>query len=89
MTDEQIIDAVRSGTHTLVPMPGKRRKFFVGYIKDADVDGKTFGLILDLNPDDFEGEEMIGLMMGGLCRHASDGAVHNAPAYPAGECDCQ
>ncbi len=41
MTDEQIIDAVRSGTHTLVPMPGERRKFFVGYIKDADIDGKV------------------------------------------------
>ena len=25
---------------------------------------------------------------GGQCRHASDCAVHNMPAYPAGDCDC-
>ena len=25
---------------------------------------------------------------GVCCRHASDCAVHNEPAYPAGECDC-
>lgn len=24
----------------------------------------------------------------GKCGHASDCAVHNEPAYPAGECDC-
>ena len=89
MTDEQIVEAVRSGTHTLVPMPGSGRKFFVGYVKDADVSADTFGLILDVNPDDFEGEEMVGLMMGGLCRHASDCATHNAPALPNGPCDCR
>ncbi len=24
----------------------------------------------------------------GVCGHASDCAVHNMPAYPAGSCDC-
>ena len=86
MTDEQIVEAVRSGTHTLVPMPGSGRKFFVGYVKDADVSADTFGLILDLNPDEFEGEEMLGLMMGGLSRHASDCATNNEPAFPNGPC---
>lgn len=89
MTDEQIIEAVRSGTHTLVPSPYDGRKFYVGNYGDADIANDSLVLILDLKDDAGEGEEMIGLMMGGLTRHASDCAAHNAPALPPGPCDCR
>lgn len=66
MTDEQIIRAVRNGTHTLVPMPVGDRKFYVGEYADADIRPDALVLILDLFDDKCEGEEMIGLMMGDL-----------------------
>ena len=59
MTDEQIIEAVRSGTHALVPMPIGKRKFFVGYIKDAGFDDEAFGVFVDLWPSQCEGEDVI------------------------------
>ena len=68
MTDEQIIEAVRSGTHTLVPAPIGDRKWFVGHYADADIAPDALVLILDLFQDQFEGEEMCGLMMGELAR---------------------
>lgn len=72
MSDEEIVAAVRSGTHTLVPMPGDGRKFYVGYYGDADIERNALVLILDLFQDKFEGEEMIGLMMGELTQAAFD-----------------
>lgn len=72
MDDAAIIKAVRDGTHTLVPRPFDGRKFFVGHYGDADVDPDALVLILDLNDEQGEGEEMIGLMMGGLTA-AADG----------------
>lgn len=68
MTDEQIINAVRSGTHTLVQMPVGRRKWYVGKYANADIDAGALVLILDLSDDEFEGEQMCGLMMGELAR---------------------
>lgn len=70
MTDEEIIKAVRDGTHTLVPMPIGERRFFIGYTKDADLPDDHYGLILDLDPDKFESEEVGGCMMGGLSASA-------------------
>lgn len=70
MTDEEIIKAVRGGTYTLVPTPIGERKFFIGYTKDADLPDDHYGLILDLDPDQFEGEEVCGCMMGGLTASA-------------------
>lgn len=29
-----------------------------------------------------------GIILPMECKHSSDCAVHNAPAYPVGECDC-
>jgi len=76
MTDAEIIKAVREGTHTLVPMPVGDRKFFIGNYGDCDITDDNFVLILDLYDDKFEGEEMIGRMMGDLrTRHASDCAL--------------
>jgi len=89
MTDEQIVKAVREGTHTLVPMPVGERKFYIGAYGNADVQPNDFVLILDLNADQFEGEEIVGHMMGDLTRHASDCSLHNEPALPAGPCDCK
>jgi hypothetical protein len=34
-------------------------------------------------------EKIKGLIANSCCSHASDCAVHNEPAYPAGECDCK
>lgn len=66
MTDDEIINAVRDGTHTLVPMPFDGRKFYVGHYGDADCPPDQLVLILTLDQSKFEGEEMVGLMMGGL-----------------------
>lgn len=73
MTDEEIIAAVRSGTHTLVPMPGDGRKFFIGSFGDAEIEADNFVLILDLDADKFEGEEVAGAMIGELTASAMDG----------------
>ncbi len=89
MTDEQIVKAVRAGTHTIVPMPLGKRKWYVGSYANADIEPGAFVLILGLFDDQYEGEEICGLMMGGLTEHASDCARHNAPALPIGQCDCQ
>jgi len=89
MTDEQILKAVRDGTHTLVPRPIGSRKFYIGNYGDAAILDGDFVLILDLNYDEFEGEEMMGRMMGDLTRHASDCSLHNEPALPRGPCDCR
>lgn len=66
MTDEEIVKAVRSGKYAIVPMPFDGRKFYVGHYGDADIPNDALVLILDLFPDRCEGEEMIGIMMGGL-----------------------
>jgi len=68
MTDQEIVRAVRSGTHALVPMPYDGRKFYIGRIEDADITSDAYVLILDLYPEKFEGEEIGGIMMGGLTR---------------------
>jgi hypothetical protein len=72
MTDEEIVRAVRSGTHAIVPMPGDGRKFFIGRIGDADVDPDAYVLMLDLYPSKFEGEEIGGIMMGELTTDAAE-----------------
>ena len=72
MTDAEIVQAVRTGTHTLVPMPVGERKWYVGHYADADVAPDALVLILDLFEDKFEGEEMCGLMMGELTQAAGD-----------------
>lgn len=77
MTDAQIIEAVRSGTHTLVPAPIGGRKWYVGHYANADVAPDALVLILDLFDEQCEGEEMCGLMMGGLTRYAN-------PSYAGG-----
>lgn len=71
--DAAILKAVRDGTHTLVPMPGDGRRFFIGRYGDCDIKPDAFVLILDLNPEQFEGEEIIGHMMGDLTSVADDG----------------
>lgn len=68
MTDAEIVKAVREGTHTLVPMPVGDRKWFVGCYGDAEIVDDALVLILDL--EDCEGEEICGLMMGGLTAEA-------------------
>lgn len=75
MTDEEIIEAVRSGTHTLVPAPIGDRKWFVGAYGDVDLAPDALVLILDLFDEHGEGEEMCGLMMGGLTRSAQRAAA--------------
>ena len=70
MTDDQIVQAVRRGTHTLVPMPIGHRKFFIGAYADADIADDAYVLILDLDEDQFEGEDVLGCMMGGLTSEA-------------------
>lgn len=70
MTDQEIIDAVRSGTHTLVPAPIGDRKWYVGHYGNADIEPDALVLILDLFDEQCEGEEMCGLMMGGLTSSA-------------------
>jgi len=72
MTDEDIVKAVRSGTHTLVPMPTGERKWYVGHYANADIAPDALVLILDLFDEHFEGEEMCGLMMGELTQEAAD-----------------
>jgi hypothetical protein len=74
MTDDQIVKAVRSGTHTLVPSPIGARKWFVGEYADADVAPDALVLILDLFDEQGEGEEMCGLMMGCLSAAANEGS---------------
>ena len=78
VTDEQIIEAVRSGTHTLVPMPVGRRKWYVGSYGNADIEKDAFVLILDLFSDEFEGEMMCGLMMGELVRCEGEWNIEDA-----------
>jgi hypothetical protein len=72
MDDAAIIRAVRDGTHTLVPRPIGDRKFYVGHYGDADIEPDALVLIIDLKQQQFEGEEMIGRMMGDLT-DAGDG----------------
>lgn len=80
MTDEQIIEAIRSGTHTLVPMPSGERKWYVGHYGNADIAPDAFVLILDLFDDKYEGEDMCGLMMGELIRDAGEWNIQDARA---------
>lgn len=79
MTDEEIVEAVRSGTHTLVPRPIGDRKWFVGCYGDADIAPDALVLILDLFDGTGEGEEMCGLMMGALTQEENPRPVA-APA---------
>jgi hypothetical protein len=80
MTDEQIVEAVRSGTHTLVPMPVGRRKWYVGPYGCAAVAASALVLILDLFDDECEGEEMCGAMMGELTRCDEEWSIQDAKA---------
>lgn len=66
-----ILKAVRDGTHTLVPMPVGDRKFYIGRYGECDIKPDAFVLILDLDEDKFEGEEVIGHMMGDLTKYAN------------------
>ena len=78
MTDDEIIEAVRSGTHTLVPAPIGDRKWYVGHYADADIAPDALVLILDLFDEQGEGEDMCGLMMGCLTREANPSPAGNA-----------
>lgn len=57
MRDEDIVKAVRSGTHTLVPMPTGDRKWYVGHYGDCNTAPYALVLILELFDDKFEGEK--------------------------------
>jgi hypothetical protein len=52
-------------------MPGEGRKFFIGRLEDADITHDAYVLVLDLYPEKFEGEEIGGIMMGGLTSDAA------------------
>lgn len=83
MTDDEIVKAVRSGTHTLVPMPVGERKWYVGHYGDCECGPDDLVLILDLFEDKFEGEAMCGLMMGELTQAAADARAGWAAADAA------
>lgn len=83
MTDAEIVQAVRSGTHALVPMPRDGRKFFIGNYADADIANDQLVLILDLFADRYEDDEMLGVMMGEMTSEAADARAAWAAADKA------